>query len=359
MKASARRSVRLRTALPVLLALGLAAAGAGSQAAPAAADPVVAQVVEMLRAGVGEPVIVLWLEKTGSRPRAVASADLIALHQAGASDDLLKRLVELAAAAAPHSPAAGTGAPPGSAAAPAAPAGQARSAEPAASAAPVPAAPPALAAAPPLAPGAPVKVRFAVTYRPVSVEQEDLWAEHWTLFLYLDGRFLAAVLPGPVPLPLPPHTFERELLPGKHLLRVAQERHLRYSSVRGYLSPSRVDPSELPFELGAGAPAQVELRFGERSFRHPGPVAMRVEQDHKEISRLEPAGTNPERWPALCEDVAASLPAGSELPGTARRDLERCLHWPDLWPGIAAVPSRAAVRAESDRGAGPAGAAPQ
>src|SRR5258708_5011171 len=356
MKASAQRPVRLRPALAVLLPvlaalawLAVAAAAAapapaaaqgegaragaahtvGSQAAAAPADPVVAQVVDMLRARIGEPGIVLWLDKTGSRPRAVGSADLIALHQAGASDGLLQRLVELAApaVAAPGGapPVAGTAPTPVPAPAPApAPVpAQAPMATPAvaptpgSAGAPAPAPVSGSAGAPPPASGTAVKVLFAVTYRPVSVEQEDPWAEGWTLFLYLDGRFLATVKRGPLPVPLPPTSFERQLLPGKHLLRLAQERRLRYSSVRGYLSPSRVDPSGLPFELGPGAPAQVEIRFGERSLRHPGPVAMRVEQDRKEISRLEPAGANPERWPALCEDVAASLPAGPQPPPPA------------------------------------------
>jgi len=394
-------------------ATGSAAHATGSAAAPAAGDPVVAQVLQMLRGGVGEPVILLWLEKSGKRPAAVDSADLVALHQAGASDALLKRLIELArgsapagagtapggsaAARAPAPPAAAPGSPPASApaqaasspasasapaAASAAPASTQAASSPApasdspapsaATAAPAPAAAPGAAApaaaapaaaapasaAPAAASPAPsaaapaaagVKVRLAVTYRPVTVGEELPPPEPWLMCVYVDGRFLASVRPSPVLLPLPARTFDRELAPGKHLLRITQERHLRYRAARGWVSPSRIDPSEFPFELPPGAAAQIAIHFGERGLRHPGPVAVRVEQDGKEIAKLEPAAADPEGWPALCEDVTAAMPAGAKPPAAARRELERCVHWAALWPGVAAVPTRDEVRAEIER----------
>jgi hypothetical protein len=215
---------------------------------------------------------------------------------------------------------------------------------------------PAPAAAPPAAsaagtPGATglVKVDFLATYRPVDVDEGELVTERWLLCIYVDGRFVASVKQGPVLLPLAPHAFERGLPPGKHLLRLTQERHLRYNSARGYKSPARVHPAEFPFELragGAGSTAQITIRFGDKSFRHPGPAAVRVEQDGKELASLEPAAPNPEQWPALCEDVPAALPPGAKLPAAARHDEANCLHWADLWPGIPAVPPRDEVRAE-------------
>ena len=51
------------------------------------------QVLQMLRGGVTEPVIMAWLEKSGKRPAAVSSGDLVALHQAGASEQLMKWLL--------------------------------------------------------------------------------------------------------------------------------------------------------------------------------------------------------------------------------------------------------------------------
>jgi hypothetical protein len=300
-------------------------AAAGSRQAAKADDPVVGEVLQMLRGGIAEPVIVHWLEKSGKRPAAVSSGDIVLLHQARASDNLLQVLVDAAAASSGQA----TAVPPPPAAPPAA----------------SPAAPP---ATPPAAAGL-VKVDFLATYRPVDVDEGELVAERWLLCIYVDGRFVASVKQGPVLLPLAPQAFERGLAPGKHLLRITQERHLRYNSARGYKSPARVHPGEFPFELraaGADTAAQITIRFGDKSFRHPGPVAVRVEQDGKELVSLEPAAPNPEQWPALCEDVPAALPQGAKPPAAARRDEANCLHWAALWPGIPAVPPRDEVRAE-------------
>ncbi|HLX06805.1 MAG TPA: hypothetical protein VKY89_02965 [Thermoanaerobaculia bacterium] len=326
---------------PAVAAPAAAPAG-GPEAGAPATDAVVAQVVQMLRGGVTEPVIVAWLDKTGNRPATVGSADLVALHQAGASDELLKKLVGLAGGAAPA----------------AAPSPQAAPVSPPPAPAPVP--PPAPTVAPPAArpepaaaaagPGAAVKVRFAVTYRPVEVvDAEAPVNQRWLLFLYVDGRFVGSAAPGPVLIPTGPRNFDLELAPGRHLLRVTQERHQRYSSAQGYLTPSRVDPEAIPFEVKAGAATLVRLHFGDKSLRHPGPVDVRVEQDGKEVAHVEPATANSESWPALCEDVPAALPAGGKPHGTAQHDLDRCVHWAALWPGIAAVPTRDEVRGESDR----------
>ena len=321
----------------------------GDPAGAHAGDPVIAQVVKMLRERVSEPVIVLWLEKSGNRPAAVSSDDLVALHKAGASDELMKRLVE--AAAGGEHPAAAPAAPSTAGTAAAHPAPLAATAPPPPSGAPgtAPAgpAPPAAAGAGAAAPT--VNVRFLVTYRPVDVDEGELIAERWLLGVYLDGHFVASVKQGPVALPLPPHSFGSQLAPGRHLLRVIQERHLRYNSARGYKTPSRVDPAELPFELRPGPDAQIVIRFGEKSFRHPGPVSVRVEQGGKEVARIEPAAPNPEAWPTVCEDIPAALPAGAKPSGEARRELESCVHWTALWPGLAAVPSREEVRAEIER----------
>jgi hypothetical protein len=386
---------------------GDAQAAAAEATAATAADPVVAEVLRMLRGEVAAPVVVLWLDKSGKRPAAVGSGDLVALHEAGASDELLKRLIQLAGGAAPAvAPAAGAaahkaaeaasaGAPAGPAKAAAASVGAAAAAPARADAgpagaaagasakvAPSPAASPpasvnpvaaaaavapsatapaqAVAAAPPApaaaqAPPAPsatalVKTRFAVTYRPISVDDESQISEPWWLLLYVDGRVVASVKPAPALLPLPPRTFDQELAPGRHLLRVTQERHRLYGTRQHvYVSRSRVDPSEFPFELEPGGAAQVTVHFGEKSFRHPGPIAVRVEREGREIARLEPSSPGAETWPAVCEDVEAAVPAGGKLPSAARQDLAKCVHWAALWPGIAAVPARDEVRAEVER----------
>jgi hypothetical protein len=329
-------------------------AGDARGGAPAADDPVVGEVLQMLRGGVTEPVIMAWLEKSGKRPAAMSSGDLVALHQAGASEQLMKWLVQSAGAPSPEPataarpapsapPAAAASAPPAAAAA--APA--AAAAAPAAAAA-APAAPPAPAGN--AAPGAtvPVRIRFASAPRPALTEPEQQ-PEWWLLCLYLDGRFVACAPAAPILLPPPPRAFRRDFAPGKHVLRLTEERHLRYTRARGYVTPARVDPSELPFDLPAGGATQIAIHFGERGPRHPGPVALSIERDGKEVTRLEPAAPDPEAWPALCEDVPAALPAGAKLPAAARRDLESCVHWQALWPGVEGVPAREEVRAEIAR----------
>ena len=400
-----RRRTGVRTAHLAGLALILAglaplaapalAAAASADAAPAAApadqadDAVVGQILQMLRGGVAEPVIVIWLDKSGKRPAAMSSHDVVALHQAGASDALLKRLVETSGAgpegrqAAPeaqkpepgaHQPKpsprqdAGTAAPAGGR--PETPAGPAPAPTPAPAqpgGSPVPLAPGSAAAAAgatapaaggasaPEAAGGTAKLRLAVTYRPVSLDEGQLVAERWLLYAYVDGRFVASVKPGPVLMPLGARAFERELPAGRHLLRLTQERHPRYNSARGYLSSVRVDPSEFPFELRPGTTTEIKIHFGDKSFRHPGPVAVHVEQDGKEVAHSEPPAPNPEAWPALCEDIPAALPPGAKLPAPARRELAGCVHWAALWPGLDAVPSRDEVRAEIER----AGQAPR
>jgi hypothetical protein len=193
-----------------------------------------------------------------------------------------------------------------------------------------------------------VKVDLAVTYRASFLEDEM----PWTLYVYVDGRFLVAVTPNALPLPLPARHFDVELPPGKHQLRVAQERHGHYNSVRGYQSVSRVDPTELSFELQAGRAAEIDLRFGDASIRHAGPVALRVKEDGSEVAHLEPAARNSETWPALCEDVSANLPQGT-MPRAARHELDHCVHWADLWSGVTGLPSRAEVMADIERKAHP------
>jgi hypothetical protein len=95
--------------------------------------------------------------------------------------------------------------------------------------------------------------------------------------------------------------------------------------------------------------AQIAVHFGEKSFRHPGPVALRVTQGGKELARLEPAAPGAETWPALCEDVPTALPPGAKLPDDAQRDLKSCVQWAALWTGFGAVPPRAEVRVEMEQ----------
>ena len=56
-------------------------------------DPVVAEILAMLDAGVDEGVILQWLESTDRRPADVGSQGLIALAEAEASEEFVKTLL--------------------------------------------------------------------------------------------------------------------------------------------------------------------------------------------------------------------------------------------------------------------------
>ena len=58
-------------------------------------DPVVADIVEMLSAGVDEGVILQWLESTDRHPADVGSQGLMALTEAKASEEFVKTLLTL------------------------------------------------------------------------------------------------------------------------------------------------------------------------------------------------------------------------------------------------------------------------
>jgi hypothetical protein len=348
-------------------------AGGGTAAAPEATlDPVVQEVLRMLHAKVSEPVILHWLATSGQRPAAVGSREIVELQRAGASDPLMTRLLDLAArqpasrpapeptsehAAAPSTGTAGpsgAAAPaPAAAASPAAPATQAAPAPaPAAASAPAAAAAPAAASAP--AATAPAdhaaSMHWRIAYHP-NYGADD---ERWDLYVYLDGRYLAAVKAPTVSFLDPPVELDRSLAPGHHVLRVAVERHLRKLGRSGWTHEARVAPAALAFEIAPDAAGAVELRCETRL--RGGPLTLRVTQGDAELARAEPAIAPPDAWPWLCEDLTAGQAAGkgsrlsslSPLSGS-RSKQGSCLHWADLWPGMEAPPSRDAVRADLER----------
>lgn len=291
--------------------LGFWAAGPALAQETKVEDPVIQEIVRMLAAEISEPVIVRWIETSGRRPAAVSSSDLVALKQAGASDDLLGKLLEMAGA------------------------------EPAPTPTPMEAPAPA-----PAAPSGAVPMRFEVRYQPVSVEDE----EPWDLFVYLDGRLLAraespmaALFPRTV-------TFEGSVAPGPHVLRLVQERHRRRSG--GWYHEARVWGEPVLFTLEPETPGELKLEFRQVKLSlgaGDAPLSWRVTQGERTAAESGPAGTRPETWPPLCEEIEANLERGKRPALPIRRELERCLRWTGLWPGIAGVPSREEVRAELAR----------
>lgn len=313
------------SALAVLSAPGalLAVPAAGEESGAAA--PSHEQVVEMLRGGIDEEVILAWLDAAG-RPLPLPTAEeLLALREAGATNGLLAALIERARPAAPGETDAPAAAPE-----PAPPRDDS----------PAPAPPP--AAAPPAAPAPAgtagdaggVLVLFRLAHRPRLDDGDDLG-----LYVYLDGKPLSYVpasgslLGGGEPL-----TFTQRLAPGVHRLRAAFESHDEERGGRRR-HEAYFAPASLSFELQPGAPAEILVEVADDVFG-VGKLTYRFEQEER-VGEIEDAEGDPERWTILCEDIAADTSRRSDR---ERRRLEQgCIAWDALWPEGGA-PARDEVR---------------
>lgn len=345
----------------VTLTFGLATGGnfAGSPAvaetpAAAAGDPVVAEVVRLLDAGLGEPLVLRWLAESGKTLGRPTADDLVALKKAGASDDLIAALLDRSragTAATKPAPTAGST----SATAPTAPAAAATSER----TAPVPVTPaptPAAAAeseprmaAPALPAPSPTPaatadtttVVVAASLRYIHVPEEG---EPWDLVVYLDGTPFDPLPAAPSSASAGTWTEQRSLAPGRHVLSWSQELHRKDRQGRMQHS-ARFDPEPLPFELEATSSAAIEFEYRDRTglfLRMGGPVTVRVSQGGRELVSRNSSG-DPAAWPNLCEEIEANL--GGKKPGfLERQDLRACLRWADLWSGVPGVPARDAAR---------------
>jgi hypothetical protein len=291
-----------------------AALAADQTAAALPADPVLRDVVRLLEAKLGEPLILRWLEESGRTPAPPTASDLVALKRAGASDELVAALLDRAKRAAPPvpSPAPGPSPPPASATPP----------------------PPSTAAA---GTTVPVDVSLRYIHRP----EED---EPWEFVVYLDGDPFPPLAATASEGSAPTTTERRQLAPGPHLLRWAQERHA--ANRRGRAShAARFDTERLSFTLAPGVPATIELDFRDLNgliLRFGGPIDARVAQGDRELVSVH-TNNDPEKWPLLCEDVEANL--RGDKPGLAeRQELRSCVRWADLWKDTPSVPDRGTVR---------------
>ncbi len=310
--------------------------------APAAvaepASDILDEVRTMLEAGISEPIILKWLDGDDRKPRRPSAADLIGLKDAGASDELLAKLLELAGVGA-HGMRLGESPEP-EPQPPAEPRAPVLAAAPVAPIVEPAAAPPVNASASSLpAAAGEVPVHFQLSYRP-EVEEDD---EEWGFYVYLDGEPLSCV-PAATLLNAEPLSFRRDLTPGRHVLRVAQEQHEKRRRGR-WSHAARIAKMEFPLELEADARADVELQFRQSQFargRSGGPLSYRFAQG-KSVETIEKQGGDPESWPLVCEEIEANAAPDRELSKYQRRQLEDCARWSEIW-GDLEVPSRDAVR---------------
>lgn len=309
----------LRRALPIFVAVLALGLPASTCLAEDSAGSVLTEARKMFEASIAEDVVWQWLTAQPEPPEPPSAEQLIALKQAGASDGFLSRVLELAQAP-PQDP-------------PPAP----RPVTPVADPAPEPtaAAPP----PPPLPDDGTIPIYFEMSYVPRFEEGED----EWELYVYLDGKPLTFVPAGSI---LGSNTlkFRDFLPPGRHVLRVAQERHERRGRDR-WFHAARVPDVAFDFEVGAGATADVELRF--RQPRLPfgtaqGPLSFRFVQGRNVVAEDE-VGAEPEDWRRVCEEIEANARDDRPLKKALRKQLEDCVRWSDLWSD-AEAPGRDEVR---------------
>ena len=319
----------LLVASAVLLVVGL-----GPSLAAEEEGSLTDQLVRMLEAELSEDVIVEWLESRPAVGGSLSADDLVALKRAGASDDLLKGLLarsnrttrtldaSMPASTAPEATARHEAVPP-------APSEGAEASESA----------PATATSPPTVANDPL-VTFRLSYLRRSDETEVGAGEpEWDLYVYLDGLPVSYLSSAEFENRPRVIEFARALPPGEHTIRVLQERHRRK---RGdWRHESRVARNDFVFELAPGEPARLEVEYHERLADYSDPLTFKMTQGARVLDsgRL---GGDAEFWPALCDDIEASVPAGKEPGRRQRRELESCLAWDALW-GSREVPSRQEV----------------
>jgi SagB-type dehydrogenase family enzyme len=286
----------------------------GSPAA-AAVDPVVADVVRMLEEGVDAGVIADWLDSGAAKPGELGADDLIALTKAEAPQDLVTKILKLAGAA------------------------------PEAVAEPAP--PESAIPAPVLPPAAKTVVGFKIDYRPAIVEYQTL---PWDLFVYLDGEPIARASgwASHTGSHLEQKFFEKELAPGRHVIRILQEQHTLKSKRKGRWSHNaRVFPTAILFDIEQAGAWSVEIMVDEEGVLMPGrrkPVDWMITRDGDLVEQGVGLGPTTHRWPLLCEELETTLSDRQRNSRSGQRMLSECLTWDSLWMDLESVPDRTTVR---------------
>jgi hypothetical protein len=290
-----RRSLFLRSVLAGAVALGMALT-AGVADTRDTLDPIVLDVVRMLEGGVAADVVAAWLEKSGSHPAKVGPDELIALAKAGASDALTRRLVALA------------------------------SVEPTTSGS--------------------ARLDLTVDYWS---NQQDNPDRPWDLYVYLDGRPVAAARPKASIFDKAAR-FTIEIAPGRHVMRILRERHTLLSKKKGTWShEADVCPEPIDLDVPPADALRLALEVDTGagwSWKKKGPLTWKLLRGETTIDQKTKVGFPVADWPLLCEEIESRLEPGRKVPSWVKKDLDRCTRWSSLWPDTAAIQDRTAVRAE-------------
>lgn len=276
-------------------------------------DPVVADIVEMLNAGVDEGVILQWLESTDRRPADVGSQGLIALTEAEASEDFVKVLLTRVEVQAGEGPV--------------------------------------MASPPPLAtpravestPVATPRVSQGTAEAVIQLRAQRVWVDEdepdrprdppWDVFLYLDGELVAWARPT---LKGEPVEARRVVESGQRELRIVLQ---RYEELRGgWQYESLSVPTLVSFEASGDEAIEIEVGMTRiwgvwRQRKDGGPLSYDIRQGDRVLAEHGGTGGDPNRWNPVCEDVEANFPIAEEVPKRWRNSMSRCIRWGGLWTG--------------------------
>ncbi len=318
------------SSLCLLVSLAMAAGVGWAETAASVQDPVVADVVQMLQAGVDEGVILQWLESTDRQPADVSSQGIIALTEAGATQDLisvlLERVAEREVDVAADEPAP----------------------------APAPETSETIAPRPtsrdlPESAEGRVEVLTRLRAKRLWVDEDEPdrpREERWDVFLYLDGEFVAwtrATLQGE------PVQARRVVRAGRHEVRVVLQRYEKEGG--DWLYESLSVPTPIAFEAELGEPIEVEVEIKRvwglwRQRTDGGPLSYLIRQGDRVLAGHSGTGGDPNRWSPVCEDVEANFADADSVPARFRDPMSRCIRWVDLWTGAGRSSSRNAILAE-------------
>lgn len=293
-------------------------------------DPLVAEIVEMLKAGVEESVITRWLESTGRKPAELGSREIIALAEAGASEKLITKLLQWLEdqgnqAATEEASLSLDGA-------------ESRDAgmrNP--------------AAEPSLATGSLVTATFGLRAKQMFTDEDEPDRPReppWNVYLYLDGELVSWAKPD-----LEGERVEarRFIEPGHREVRVILQ---RYEELRdGWSYESLSVPTLIDFEARTGDPLEIDVEIKRiwglwRDRKEGGPMSYVIRQGDEVLAESPGTGGNPDRWQPICEDVEANFADDRGVPKRFRGALKRCVRWIDLWLGAGRGTSRSAMLAE-------------
>ena len=142
--------------------------------------------------------------------------------------------------------------------------------------------------------------------------------------------------------------FYEPLEPGRHVLRVLQERHeLQSKKNDSWSHEARVYPREIVFDVDEEGEFRVDLKVNENTAfwkKDKGPVSFTILRGDELIADVHGDGPLTDEWPALCDDVEVGIPEDKMESRAARRALDGCVRWESLWTGVEEAPDRETVR---------------